>query len=238
MRRVDHRVDGVHVLRDPLRDLADAEVARRSEAEEVRRDAHAERLQPLGGVVDELGDHPAGRRRRLVRVDDRVDVAVGGEAHVVELDLVEAGAGGDLGDRDVVVPDALVVRVRPTEACVVVPDGAVRVLDCELGTAGREARVLEDDDAADQVDALCVNLAGGLARLVVRLCGADLARERHPRGDKADLAVLVLHVQLDRVQPVVDELEVLLELPVERGERHRHVDPAHLLRELPGRLHG
>ena len=41
------------------------------EAEDVGRDANAERLQALGRVVDELGDHPAGRRRRLARVDDR-----------------------------------------------------------------------------------------------------------------------------------------------------------------------
>ena len=37
VRRIDHRIDGVDVLRDAPRDLADAEVARRSEAEDVGR---------------------------------------------------------------------------------------------------------------------------------------------------------------------------------------------------------
>jgi hypothetical protein len=73
----------------------------------------------------------------------------------------------------------------------------------------------------------------GLARAVVRPRGADLACERHGGGEEADLAVLVLDVQLDRVHALVDELQVLGELPVERGERHRHVDPAHLVRVRP-----
>ena len=38
---------------------------------------------------------------------------------------------------------------------------------------------------------------------------------------ETDLAVLVLDVQLDRRQPVSLEVDVLLELPRERGERHR-----------------
>ena len=108
------------------------------------------------------------------------------------------------------------------------PDRAVLVLDRELRPAGREDGILEGDDTADQVDALPVREPGGFTRLVVRLRGADLTRERHRRREESDLPVLVLDVELDRVQALVDELQVLLDLPVQRGERHRHVDPADL----------
>ncbi len=77
-----------------------------------------------------------------------------------------------------------------------------------------------------------------LARPVVRLGGADGGRQRHRRRDEADLAVLVLDVELDRVHPLVDQLQVLLELAVERRERHRHVDSAHLVRQRARLLHG
>ena len=155
VRRVDHRVDRVDVLRDPLRELPDPEVARRREPEDVGRDTHAERLEPLRGVVDELGDHPGRRRRRLARVDDPLDVPVGREAHVVELDLVEAGARRHLGNRDVVVPDPPVIRVRPPEPGVVAPDGAARRLDREIRPALGKPRILEHHDSADQVDRTC-----------------------------------------------------------------------------------
>ena len=105
---------------------------------------------------------PSPAASRLARVDDVVDVAVGGEAHVVELDLVEAGARGDLGDGDVVVPDPPVVRVRPAEAGVVTPDRAVAALDREVRARRRQQRILEDDDAADQVEALRVRASGDL----------------------------------------------------------------------------
>ena len=122
VRGVDHRVDRVDVLREPSRHLADAEVVRRREPEDVDRDAHAERLELARGVVDEAGDRPAHGLGGLVGEDGALDRAVAREAHVVELDLVEARAGGGLRDRDDVVPDALVVRVRPAEAGVVLPD--------------------------------------------------------------------------------------------------------------------
>ena len=50
--------------------------------------------QPLRRIVDELRDHQPGGVGLFA--DDRVDVAVGREADVVELDLVEARARGDL----------------------------------------------------------------------------------------------------------------------------------------------
>ena len=96
----------------------------------------------------------------------------------------------------------------------------------------RRARVLEHDDPPDQVDAGSMRLLRDLARVVVVLRSADLARERHGGTDEADLAVLVLDVELDRVQPAAFEREVRVELSGERGERGRHVDAADLLRRL------
>ena len=108
------------------------------------------------------------------------------------------------------------------------PAAAVRVLDREVGPLRREHRVLHHDDAADQIHPLRVDLLRDRARLVVRLRGADAPRQGHCRGDEADLTVLVLDVELDRVQP--RQREVLVELAGDRGERHRDVHAANRLR--------
>ncbi len=87
-------------------------------------------------------------------VADLREVAVARETDVVELDLVEARLRGGHGHVQVVGPDASVVGVRPAEARVVVPEGAVGVADCKGRPLLGEHRVLERDDAADQVDAV------------------------------------------------------------------------------------
>jgi hypothetical protein len=178
--------------------------------------------------VDELRDHPRRRRRGLARIDDRVGVTVRREAHIVELDLVEARTRRDLGDRDVVVPDAAVVRVRPAEPRMVAPDRAAGRPDREVRPALGEPRILEDDHASDQVDAPGVRRGRQLPWLVVRPRRAYLRRQRNRRGDEADLAVLVLDVELDRVQAFARQVQVLREPAVERGEGHRHVHAADL----------
>ena len=213
-----------------LRPLADAHVPRRGEPEDVCSDPHAERLQLLAGVLGEARDHGGLRLARLTREDRCGEVAVGGEADVVELDLVEAGFRGGHPELDVVVPDALVVRVRPAEA----GDGRPHA---SRGRPDRVARgirgedgILEADDAPDEVDAGRVRLLCHLDRVVVVFRRADLVRERHLRPAEPDLAVLVLDVELDGVQPVLREGEVLVELPRDGGKRHRHVDAANLVR--------
>src|SRR5581483_4826837 len=100
VRRVDHRVERVDVGRHLLRHLADPEVVRGREPEDVGRDADAERVQLRGRVAEEAGDRRALRLPDLVPVDDLRDVAVAREPHVVELDLVEAGLGGCFPDAD------------------------------------------------------------------------------------------------------------------------------------------
>ena len=163
---------------------------------------------------------------------DLGEVAVAREADVVELDLVEAELGRLDGDVDVVLPDPLVVGIRPAEAAVVQPGRAVCPPDRQGGIAGGQERILEGDDAADQVEASRVDLRHGLLGVVVPLGGADPPRERDGRR-KADVAVLVLDVELDRVQSVLLERDVLVELPGEAGERHRHVHATHLVRKRP-----
>ena len=103
------------------------------------------------------------------------------------------------------------------------------MLDRQVRTGRGQRRVLEDDDAADQVDARRASLPGDSRGLVVRLRRADLPRERARGHQEADLAVLVLDVELERGQ--ARDREVLVELARLVGERHRHVDAAHLARE-------
>ena len=74
--------------------------------------------------------------------------------------------------------------------------------------------------------------ARDLVRVVVRLGGADAARERDGRRLEGDLAALVLDVDLDRVQPLAAHAHVLPELAGGDRERHGHVDAADLLRPL------
>ena len=121
-----------------LRHLADPEVVGGREPEDVGRDAHAERVQRRRRVAQEPRDRRPLRLGPRVPVDDLRDVAVAREAHVVELDLVEAGLGGGDADPDRVAPDPPVVRVHPAEAAVVQPARAVRAEHGERGPGGRE----------------------------------------------------------------------------------------------------
>ena len=57
--------------------------------------------------------------------------------------------------------------------------------------------------------------------------------ERNRGRLESDFAVLVLDVELERREPVLLEIEVLVELPRERCERHRDVDAAQLDRQRP-----
>jgi hypothetical protein len=209
--RVDHRVDGVDVLREPAGHLADSKVARGRQSEDVDRHAHTEPIRLARGVVGEARDRPAHRLGGLAREDGGLDRAVAREAHVVELDLVEGRASRRLSDPDDVLPQARVVGVRPTESGVVHPDRAVAVLDREVGARGGQRRVLEDDDAADQVDACGTGLKHRVRGLVVRSRGADFARDRARGHQEPDLAGLVLDVELERGQ--ARDREILVELP-------------------------
>ena len=169
-------------------------------------------------------------RGTLVRPGKTASVvfAVRGEAHVVEHDLVEPGVCRRRRDPERVVPDAAIVGVHPAEACARLPDGSVRAPNREVGSRLGKHRILEDDDPADQIDAVPVRKAGDLRGLVVRADGTDLGRQRDARRTEADLAALVLDVELDRVEPALAEVDVLLELPGKRRERAGDVHAAHL----------
>ena len=169
--------------------------------------------------------------------EDRVrDVAVRGEADVVEHDLVEPVARGRLGDRDVVVPDALVVRVRPSEACRVLPHRAVAAARGHLRPALREVRILERDDAPDEVQVVAVHEPRRLAarrrsrarrRPSGPVCGVPATKPTWPSSSFTSSWIAV--------RPVVLQVDVLLELPRERGEPHGHVHAANLDRHRPQR---
>jgi hypothetical protein len=65
--------------------------------------------------------------------------------------------------------------------------------------------------------------------VVERPCRADVAGQgRQLVRHESDLPVLVLDVDLDRVQPVGRQSRVVVELPGESGERRGDVDAAHL----------
>jgi hypothetical protein len=164
------------------------------------------------------------------RVADLREVAVAREAHVVELDLVEAELRRLGGDVDVVLPDSFVVGVRPPEPGAVHPARAIRAADRQLGGARREDGILEGDHTPDQIEARGVDLRDDPLSVVVGPRGSDLLRERNVDREP-DLAVLVLDVELDRVEPRRFHRYVLVDLAGEPGEGHRHVDAAHLLRQ-------
>src|SRR5215210_2071941 len=125
MRRIDHRVDGIDELRQAARRLRDADVACRRETEHVYGHPHPLRAQAFGRVVHEARDRPTRVAAARLGENGVLDRPVARKPDVIELDFGEARAGGRAPDRDVVIPDSLVVRVDPAEACVVSPDTAV-----------------------------------------------------------------------------------------------------------------
>src|SRR5450830_216189 len=175
VRGVDHRRDRVDSTRYLLRRLPDTKLVGRRQPENVGRDADTERLELTGRVAEEVSDRRRLRLVRLARPDSTLHRAVRWKSHIVELNLVESGLGGGLGNRDVVLPNFLVVLVRPAEASVVEPGRAVGVLDGQIGSTGREHGILEDRDTADQVDALGVKLLSHAGRVIEVPCRSDLA---------------------------------------------------------------
>jgi hypothetical protein len=136
--------------------------------------------------------------------------------------------GRGRGDVDDVLPDPPVVGVDPREPAGSSPHRAVGALDRELRPRGGDDRVLEGDHAADQVQPRSVHAAGRLPRLVVQARRAARPRQRHA-GEEADPAVLVLDVELDRVQAEPLQRDVALE-PAAPTVADRDVDAADLVR--------
>ena len=101
-------------------------------------------------------------------------------------------------------------------------------MDRELRPCCGKPRILEHDDAPDQVDALFVELPDDRLRVVVAARRTDRVHERHRPRCERDVASLVLDVELDRVQALVLELGVLGELPRKRRQRSRDMDPPDL----------
>src|SRR5207253_6453968 len=118
-------------------------------------------------------NRPAHGLSMFARIADLGDVAVAGEPNVVELDLVEAELRRLLCDVDVVLPDAPVVGVRPPQSHVVEPARAVGPPDRELGNSGRQGRILEGDDPAEEIETGGVDLRYRALGIVVALCRTE-----------------------------------------------------------------
>src|SRR5437870_2137169 len=108
-------------------------------------------MEPAHRIAQERRDRLAHRLRMPAWVAYHREVAVAREPDVVELDLVEPRLRG--GDRhvDVVLPDGPRVGVEPAEATVGAPKRSVAAMDRELRMGHRGDRILEADDAADQI---------------------------------------------------------------------------------------
>ena len=192
------------------------------EPEDVGRDAaRRAACRRCDAYCANCGDRPAHRLRVLARVADQREVAVAREADVVELDLVEAEPRRGDGDVDVVLPDALVVGVRSSRArrCCARREPSRRRIASVGALPPRAPGSSKRDDAADQVEPRRVDLAATARRHRSSGFAAPTFRASgHGRRDEADLAVLVLDVELDRVQAGRLQREVLVELA---GERRR-----------------
>src|SRR5713101_3264534 len=170
-------------------------------------------MQTSYRVGEEGCDRLLHRLRMHAGVANDREVAVTREAHVVELDLVETCLRCGYRNVDVVFPGGSRIRVEPRETAVRTPERAVAFVNRELRVRDRRDRILEGDDTADQVDACPVRLRRGGFRVVVPASCAVLDGERGCALDERDVAVLVLHVDLDRVQAVALEREVLWNFP-------------------------
>ena len=100
-----------------LRNLADAEVVRaRRGRRRRRRPARRAAVQLSAGVAAGSARSCSPSARHLVPVHDLRDVAVGREAHVVELDLVEPGLAGREPEIEITYFQTRgVIHVRPAE---------------------------------------------------------------------------------------------------------------------------
>ncbi len=158
VRRVHHGEDVVHRARDgfPLLPNPDILGFVHGQAEYVRRNGGTQRVDsPLG-----LGKEAPNRVRTA---SFRLGVDLGRktlvrlrEADVVELDLLETGAGGLFGDLEIVFPHGRLPGAHPGVARLVLPNASVRPFDRPLGLGLGQDRVLEDDDARDGVNSVRV----------------------------------------------------------------------------------
>ena len=184
--------------------LADAEIVGypRRVAEDIDTQLDAERLQRGLGALEQPRD---GRQAIFFGVGQGelgdADVAVGGEADVVVLNLIEAHPRRLDRQRNVVIPHRLVVRVDPPHLLRVAPDlPGVGVDHRPLRVGLRQQVVLADRDAGDGVDAAILEPLEKRGRVLDhRLAvGADLLRSRHLRGE-GELAAVPLEVHDDRI---------------------------------------
>ena len=151
-------------------------------AEDIGRGEHIVRLEVLPGVAQEAGDgrHPVGLGR------DFRQHHPGGirKSHVIELDLVKAGGRGLLSHADRIILRRRLEGIDPGKPFAIVPQRPIGVLDGPLRPRLSQQRVLEDDDPADRIDPLGLQLGHESGEIAdgSHLGGADLRRQRHLAG--------------------------------------------------------
>ena len=227
MRGVEHRRDVVDLARHRRDVLGDLLRPRRGDAEDRRAEERVRAGERLPALPQEADDR---RLRRAPQSGEahRGERAVGATDVVVE-DLVDAELGRGRGERDVValhggareIGEAAVARVGAAVGALhdlVAPAG----LPCGFGVD----RVAEADDPADHAHTEPVQPVERSLQVVDAELRADLLRERHA-GRPADLARLVLQVELDRVDLLrAHEVEDALAERVVRPRIGGHVDRA------------
>src|ERR1022692_943091 len=120
-------------------------------------------------------------------------IALGSEADVVELNLIRAGLGHELGQSDVVILNFGIRRIGPYQLAVFTPGLLVSLrLYGQLGMLDHHALVAEDGDAGDGVHVLRVQEVYKLRQVV----NVDLmlAQQRMLEGN-IDAAVAVLNIE-------------------------------------------
>src|SRR5258708_12358651 len=132
----------------------------RHHAENVEREQHARRMQFAVSLIEEAGDYVIAmnfgvRLKRKLRV---CLVALGREAHVVEVNLAPSGLSNILGEGKIVRLDVRVRRIRPYQLSVFAPrlmqlarlDGESAVVPGNVVVA--EKRLARDDMHVERVE--------------------------------------------------------------------------------------
>src|SRR5258708_11196210 len=123
----DHGREHVTVLRhlhDVLTGMVQVNLTLpRHHAENVEREKHARGMQLAIRLIEEAGDYVIAmnfgvRLKRELRV---CLVALGREAQIVELDLVDSGLSNVFGERKIVRLDVSVRRIRPHQLSIFAP---------------------------------------------------------------------------------------------------------------------
>ena len=233
VRGIDHGREHVALLghaHDVLPGMSQVHVALpRHHPEDVQREQRPLRVHLGIGLVQEVGDHVRARPLGMLALEGEARVllvALGGEAHVVELHLVGARRRRLPRQRDVVLLHLAVRGVGPHQLAVL-PPGLPRAPRAhrQLGMVLHQLLVAEDGDARDAVHPQRVHEAHELRQVGDHRPVSR--RQRLMEGD-VDHAVRIFHVEdhgvAPRRPPLPDDAQAVLAARHQAGQ----VDGPHL----------